>query len=213
MTDEAPSALRRRHPGRALVWGMISSGSAFLGLEVADFSAGVDGIGYGHYAVQTPVTWLVGVGVAAVVGLVVVALYRGWIGIIAGTALGGLLWVPVALLTIISLGPHYEHVCATMEAPRACMTGTFADDCSPERDEDCFDRLERACRLGHVPGCDRLVERDAWTEPQVCDALSDRCDQTRGCSERPGDCVSQALPRLERWVVAEVCEHYEQRCE
>jgi hypothetical protein len=201
---------------RTLCFVAWMAASAFFGLEVLEFGAGVDGIGYAHTSVPTLVTAAVGLVCMVLIGMLAVPVYRGRLGYIAGAGLGLGFWLVSFVLGAWSLDLHYERVCDTMLAPRACnfVTGLGDERCVPEVDARCAERLERACVLGSGRACKRAVRNGLLPQTQACNALADKCDEARRCDSDnpPPACGGPRVPRFEKLMEDRVCGAFEAQC-
>ena len=199
--------------------GLWLAGSAYMGVMVTDFHVSVEGPGYGHRTAPTVVSWglyaIVALSVAAMVYAIFAGTGRRATRYLWGLAGGFFLWVATAVLSLTLMSLHYEHICDHTEAPGACYTVSFdATGCSAGDDSDDCRRLKRSCRLGDYRGCQRLLDTQAWTKEQVCDALATTCDKTRQCGSdaHPQHCDADRVPHFEAWKVSNVCEVYSEEC-
>jgi hypothetical protein len=190
--------------------------SGFFGLEVLEFGAAVDGVGYAHTSVPSLVTVGVAHILAVTVALPAVAVYRGRIGYMLGAGLGLVFWIVSFILGAWSLDYHYERVCETMLAPSACeyVAKIDEDDCVPYADSECADAIVRACTLGDPGACNHAVEKGVLPQSQACNALADKCDEAKRCNSHnpPPACGGPDVPRLDELRMSRVCEAFEERC-
>ncbi len=215
MAKQRQGSNRKRHPVRAICVGLIWVFSVYSGYGAGEFSAGVDGAGYGHRALSSWVTYVLYLGYGGIVAAGAFFVYRGiWgkLGLVVSIIFGLMLWLPVGLLTMLSLVWHYDAICYSTDAPRACSSGGWRSDCTQDGDQRCFERQERACRLGHAIACDRLIEQEAWSEDAVCQALQEQCEESEWCAAQPDRCGRDSLPHIEYSVFEHVCTVYEERC-
>lgn len=217
MTDESREVTSTWRVTRTLIAVAWLAIAAFFGFQIFEFGMAVDGIGYAHSDAPTYVTVILLTIVGAVIGLFAYAAYRSKRGYTLARLFGLAFCFIVFLLAALTAGWHYGRVCDTMQAPRACEAATWKqrDACSLGQDPVCYARLERACRLGGVSGCERLLERGHWNEEQVCEALSDKCAETRRCGsvEHPAHCDQDAVPFPEASEVAAACESFTEMCD
>ena len=219
MKEESPQRSKTGHVIITAALALWLAGSAYMGVMVAEFHAGVEAAGYGHRASPTMVSWGYYAFVALIVGALVTAIFAGtgrrlpkylW-----GLAGGVVLWLPTAMLGMLVLSSHYERVCDRAEAPSACYSASFdAAGCGDGDDSDDCRRLKRACRFGHRVGCQRLLEMEAWTQEEVCHELATTCEKTRQCGSdaHPRHCDADSVAPVEASWVSSVCEVYSEEC-
>ena len=156
-----------------------------MAMGTLEFGAAVDGIGCARLQTQTYVTALLFNVLGAAIVIPAYQSYRGRIPYAVGFLMG-----PIFFVVTFVLGaqprPALRAVCDTAEAPTACYAAVWShrETCLPELDDTCFERLERSCKFGKIPGCDMLVSNGSWSETQVCETLSDTCEKTLRCGTR-----------------------------
>lgn len=201
---------------RACFLALWLAASATFGLGILEFGSMRLGAGYAHLSAPTYITVLVLHVVGGIIGFLSYRAYRGVIGYTSGYLLGLGFWLLAAFLAALVLPWHYGRVCDTMQAPSACETVTWEEpsQCVPGVDDVCYERLERACRLGGASGCSRLVANGSWSEEQVCEALSRKCKEVRACTKgtRQERCEDESTPAFEEHVMSSVCFTFERRC-
>ncbi len=196
------------HLDRAIVMAIWLSTMALVAIALVEFRSALDGIGYAHKEIQTLVTVLLLGGIlAAIAGLSVLA-YRGKIWAITALLVAPPFCIAVALAGFWTAYWHYGLVCDRIDAPNACYARTLAPGppCQPGLNDPCFERLERACELGHRSACQRLVDQESWDDDQVCEALTAKCHEVRTCGDIPAPSCFTEVHSLEAYRMAEACD-------
>jgi len=182
-----------------------------VSLGTAEFGAAVDGIGYGFVAETWVRNTFLGFWFLAVLAVPIwlVRNAKNWFYVVG--------FVPVfVFLPMISwfgmMPLHYARFCDTADAPNACRAATWRVDETCIPGEACFERMEKACRLGNGTSCEALKERGFWTHDQMCTSLQDRCVLAMSC-EVPGGCrENDGLPYFEQANRFD-CLNYEHHCQ
>lgn len=213
-SEEVSNAWRAARAGYLALW---LAASALAALATLEFGAAMDGVGFAHLTSPTYVTFLLVQVIVGVIGFFAYRAYRGAIDYTVGFFSGVVLWFLVVWLGAYSLEWHYARVCDTTDAPNACYAAVWEHktNCRPDRDEACFERLQRACVLGREQGCDLLLENDTWNDEVMCRKLAANCERAKRCGAHgfPRHCAEDSLPGIAAMTYSGVCDVHETYCE
>ena len=192
-----------------LVFGAWLLAAMASGVGIQEYGASIDGAGFGLAQRTSWATVLFATLLAGVHASLVYVKYQGYFGTAACFILGPVAWYGTVLVGFQLLPMHYGYACDTMESVYVCDAATFRERDSCEPSDQCFPRIEKACRLGSQDAC-KVVMNYGWTKQDVCDAWQTGCAQAQACSDSREACVDD---HHHMFVNLRVCETWAEVCE